>query len=215
MQCFSSENILIEHKENCLVINGKQSVKLNKGSINFKSCSRQISAPFKIYANFECILKEARSPKCNSTDKNSSYTKKYQKHISCGFGYKVICVDDRFSKDIVIYKGKDCINKFITMILKEYEYWTNVMKGYFNKNLIMSLEEEEIFQSSSKCWICNKLFNLVDEKVRDHCHISGKFRGAAHFSCNANLKITKKVPVIFHNLRGYDSHLINKEIILT
>ena len=52
----------------------------------------------------------------------------------------------------------------------------------------------------------------MDEKVRDHCYISGKFRGAAHFSCNANLKITKKVPVIFHNLRGYDSHLIIKEI---
>ena len=76
----------------------------------------------------------------------------------------------------------------------------------------MSAKEEEIFQSPNKCWICNKLFDLVDEKVRDHCHISGKFRGAAHFSFNANLKITKKVLVIFHNLRGYDSHLIMKEI---
>ena len=58
--------------------------------------------------------------------------------------------------------------------------------------------------------MCDKLFNFMDEKVRNHCHISGKCRGAAHFSCNANLKITKKVPVIFHNLRGYDSHLIIK-----
>ena len=76
----------------------------------------------------------------------------------------------------------------------------------------MTVEEEEIFQSSNKCWIWDKLFDLVDEKVRDHCHISGKFRGAAHFSCNANLKISNKVPVIFHNLRGYDSHLIIREI---
>ena len=68
------------------------------------------------------------------------------------------------------------------MMLEECEYCSNVMKEYFNKNLIMSAEEEEIFQSSNKCWICNKLFDLVDEKVRDHCHISGKFRGAAHFS---------------------------------
>ena len=97
-------------------------------------------------------------------------------------------------------------------MLEEYEYFSNVMKEYFNKNLIMSAEEEEIFQSSNKCWICNKLFDLVDEKVRDHCHISGKFRGAALFSCNADLKITKKVPVIFHNLRRYDGHLIMKEI---
>ena len=76
----------------------------------------------------------------------------------------------------------------------------------------MSVEEEEIFRSSNKCWICNKLFELVLHKVRDHCHISGKFRGAAHFSCNANLKITKKVPLIFHNLSGDDGHLIIKEI---
>ena len=71
-------------------------------------------------------------------------------------------------------------------------------------------EEEEIFQLFNKSWICNKLFDLIDEKVRDHCHISGTFRGAAHFSCNANLKISKKVPIVFHNLRGYDSHLIIK-----
>ena len=98
------------------------------------------------------------------------------------------------------------------MILEEYEYCSNVMKRYFNKNLIMTAKEEEIFQLSNKCWIWNKLFDLVDEKVRDYCHIFGKFRGAAHFSCNAILKITKKVPVIFHNLRGYDSHLMIKEI---
>ena len=51
-----------------------------------------------------------------------------------------------------------------------------------------------------------------DKKVRDHCHISGKYRGAAHWNCDINLKISKKVPVIFHNLKRYDSHLIFKEL---
>ena len=69
-----------------------------------------------------------------------------------------------------------------------------------------------MFQNACSCWICGKLFDLMDEKVRDHCHISGKFRGAAHFSCNANFKISKKVPVVFHNLKGYDGHLIMKEL---
>ena len=66
-------------------------------------------------------------------------------------------------------------------------------------------EEEEQFQSSNICWICEK--PIEDEKVRDHCHITGKFRGTAHRSCNINLQLTKKVPVIFQNLKGYDSHL--------
>ena len=211
LQCFSSENILVKHKENCLIINGKQHVKLSEGIIKFLNSFKQLPAPFKIYTDFECILKETGVSE-EIIDENISYTKKYQNHIPCGFAYKIVYIDDRFNKNIEIYRGKDCANKFITRMLEEYEYCSNVMKEYFNKNLIMSAEEEEMFQSSNKCWICNKLFDLVDEKVRDHCHISGKFRGAAHFSCNANLKITKKVPVIFHNLRGYGGHLIIKEI---
>ena len=76
----------------------------------------------------------------------------------------------------------------------------------------MTVNEEQIFQLTNSCWICNNLFDAGDEKVRDHCHITGKFRGAAHFSCNANFKLSKEVPVIFHNRRGYDSHLIITEI---
>ena len=73
-------------------------------------------------------------------------------------------------------------------------------------------EEEEQLQSSNMCWICKKLTDDDDEKVRDHCHITGKFRGAAHWSCNINLRLTKNLPVIFHNLRGCDSHLIFCEL---
>ena len=86
------------------------------------------------------------------------------------------------------------------------------MNKYFNKNLIMSEEEEHLFQKSNSCWICKKLIDNDEEKVRDHCHVTGKFRGAAHWNCNINFQLTKKVPVIFHNLRGYDSHLIFNEL---
>ena len=82
------------------------------------------------------------------------------------------------------------------------------MKKYFNKNLIMSEEEEYLFQQSNNCWICKKIINDEDEKVIDHCHITSKFRGAAHWSCNINFQLTKRIPVIFRNLKGYDSHLI-------
>ena len=63
-------------------------------------------------------------------------------------------------------------------------------KKYLNKNLIMSENSEQIFQSSNKSWICDKLFDVMDNKVRDHCHITGKYRGSAHCSCNVNLKLT-------------------------
>ena len=76
----------------------------------------------------------------------------------------------------------------------------------------MMSEEEGQFQSSNTCWICEKLIDDDDEKIRDHCHVTGKFRGAAHWGRNINLQLTKKVPVIFHNLRGYDSHFIFCEL---
>ena len=76
----------------------------------------------------------------------------------------------------------------------------------------MSAEDEQRFQSSNKWWICDKLFDVEDNKVRDHCHVTEKYRGSAHWSCNINLKLTKEAPVIFHNLKGYDSHLIMTEI---
>ena len=78
--------------------------------------------------------------------------------------------------------------------------------------MIISEEEEHLFQQSNSCWIYEKLIDNDDKKVRYHCHVTGKFRGAAHWSCNINLQLTKKVPVIFHNLRGYDSHLIFNEL---
>ena len=87
-----------------------------------------------------------------------------------------------------------------------------IMKDQFNRNLIMTEKEEYLFQQSNNCWICKKLIDYEDEKVRDHCHITGKFRGAAHWDCNISFQLTKKIPVIFHNLKGYDSHLILSEL---
>ena len=115
------------------------------------------------------------------------------------------------SKPIVVFSGENAAYEFIKAMFKEYEYCKKVMKERFNKNVIMSEEQEE-FQSSNVFWICEKLIDDDDEKVRDHCNITGKFRGAAHWGCNIYLQLTSKVPVIFHYLRGYDSHLIFNEL---
>ena len=68
------------------------------------------------------------------------------------FADKILCVDDKFSMSIVLYRGKNAAYKFIEAILEEYEDCKKVIKNHFNKNLIMT--EEEQFQSSSTCWIC-------------------------------------------------------------
>ena len=84
-----------------------------------------------------------------------------------------MCVDDKFIKPVVVFRGENAAYEFIKAILKEYQNCKKVTKKHFNKNLIMS-EEKEQFQLSNICWICEKLIDDDDEKVRDHCHINGK-----------------------------------------
>ena len=161
-QCFSSEKTLIKHKEDCLIINGKQNVKLEKGFISFKNYSRQIPIPFKSYADFECILRNVDD---NIINKNISCTKKYKEHIPCSFAYKLVCVNNKFSKKIVLYRGKNAVNKFMKSILREYNYCKKIMKKYFNKNLVMTAEENERFEMTNICWICDRLIDINDNKA--------------------------------------------------
>ena len=141
LQCFSSESVLIKHKENCLSINGKQSVKLEKGIIEFENYFKQIPVPFKIYVDFECNLRSVESYE-------GSYTKKYQDDIPCSFAYKVVCVYDRFTKLIVVYRGENGAYEFIKVVFKEYKYRKKVISKQFNKYLIMSEKEEHLFHST-------------------------------------------------------------------
>ena len=83
------------NKKNCLSINCKQSVKVEEEIIEFENYFKQIPVPFKIYADFECNLRGAESYE-------GSYTKKYQDHIPSSFAYKIVCVDDRFTKPIAV-----------------------------------------------------------------------------------------------------------------
>ena len=142
--------------------------------------------------------------------KEGEHTIKYQEHQPNSIGAKLICIDDRFNLPSIIFKGKDCINKFITWVPDKQKWTQQITKKYFNKRLIMTSEDEEIYHNSHICWICKQELNT--DKVRDHCHVTGKFRGAAHNKCNINLRLPRKLPIIFHNLQGYDGHIIFKEL---
>ena len=95
-------------------------------------------------------------------------------------------------------------------MLDKQKWIKQITKKYFNKKLIMTNEDKEIYNNSQICWICKEELNT--DKVRDHCHVTGKFRGAAHNKCNLKLRISRKLPIIFHNLQGYDGHIIFKEL---
>ena len=172
----------------------------------------QLPVPFVIYADFEALTRKIDS--CSPLG-DKSYTQAYQKHEACGFGYKVVChYDQKYSKPAVIYRGENPVPKFYHNLTEEVLYCQKVINEKAKRRLVMSKKDEEDFQNAKKCWICQRQYK-PDEgeniRVRDHCHITGKYRGSAHNTCNLRLQISAekiKIPVIFHNLKGYDGHLI-------
>ena len=106
LQNFTTEEILSQHKKQCLLINESQTVKYETRIIKFKNYEKQIPIPFKIYADTEFLLKRINI-------NESKYTKLYQKHIPNSKGAKLVCMDNKFTLPAIIFEGKNFINKFI------------------------------------------------------------------------------------------------------
>ena len=122
--------------------------------------------------------------------------------------YNVVGPNHELSKKPVVYRGPDVAEKFVHCMLQEMEEIESVFKHV--EPMVMTKDDWRLFHKASRCHICGK--DLGADKVRDHDHITGRFRGAAHNECNLNYKFTGKIPVVFHDLRGYDSHLIMSAI---
>ena len=223
LQCFSSEIILAKHTNNCLTINGAQAINIPKQGENilkFNNFYKQLPVPFIIYTDFEAITKKVQgceqSAEMENKKNKRSYTEAYQTHKDCGSAYKVkCCYNDKYSKPIQTYRGENAVYKFMEKILEEVEYCKAIIKKQFNKPLVMTKDDEQCFITMDWYHICGENYTDKDVRVRDHCHITGKFRGSAHQECNLKLRIKPediKTPVIFHNLRGYDGHFIMQQI---
>ena len=131
LQAFRTAEKLKFHVKDCFQTNGKLTFKMPKNGeyIKFKNFGRKMKPLFMIYSDFESILVTEDNGKQNL---NESYTKKYVKQ-ACGYGYKLVYVDDKFSKPFKLYLGEDAVFNFISSMIKEIKYCSDVMKKHFNK----------------------------------------------------------------------------------
>ena len=163
LQCFSSEEVLNDHKNNCIQVNGTQAIKMpdkDNNILKFDNFHKQQPVPFVIYADFKAITEKISG--CLPND-SKSYTEAYQKHTDCGFGYKVVCCyDDKYSQPLKIYRGEKAVYTFLEYMLDEVKYCKNIMKKEFNKPLRMTKEDEDKFQKANECYICNKKYTNED-----------------------------------------------------
>jgi hypothetical protein len=204
---FSSQLKLDEHKTYCCKNEPKKILCPGEDSIKFKNTKCLIRIPFAIYADFESILKTIYLVERNPDAK--SYTNSYQKHEPIGFGYQIISDHEEYKNySYQEYIGEKPDEVFIDKI-KEVK---KIVEIYQNPEKMLPLTNKQRvkFEKAKICHICEKEFEENQIKVRDHDHITGKYRGPAHQSCNLELKFPNGIPVIFHNLSNYDLHLFIK-----
>ena len=149
LQSFTTEEILSNHKKQCLLINGCQAVNYESGTIKFTNHNKQIPILFKIYADTKCFLKLVISFE-------GEHTIKYQEHIPNSIGAKLVCIDDRFTLPSIIFKGKNCIDKFITWILDKQKWTKQITEQFFNKKLIMINKVKKFIRTHTYVGYANK-----------------------------------------------------------
>ena len=218
LQGFTQELSRDQHYDYCINNETVRVEMLCKGStVEFYDGQNQFRVPFMMYADFEAILEPFQSPNpdhnqpcAKGTAPMGPYTSKVNQHIPSGW-----CVYSKFMygevKDpLTIYRGKDCIEKFCDHIKQE----AHRLYHMFPEKPLDPLTKKQWkrYEKASRCHICFKPFNSKDPKVRDHCHYTGHYRRPTHSPCNLRYRIPSYIPMVVHNLSGYDTHRFIKEL---
>ena len=182
----------------------------NNNIIKYNNGEKSMKLPFVIYADLECLLEKMSTCQNNP---NKSSTTKINKHTPSGYSLFTNCSFDESKNKLNYYRGDDCMKKFCKDLR---EHATKII-NYEKKKMIPLTTKEEIYHNKQKiCYICKNEFNNNDkrqQKVRDHCHCTRKYRGAAHNICNLRYKVPKEISAVFHNGSTYDYHFIIKELV--
>ena len=182
----------------------------DNNTIKYNQGEKSIKLPFVVYTDLECLLEKMSTCQNNP---NESSTTEIDKHTPSGYSLFTHCSFDKTRNKLDYYRGKDCMKKFCKDLR---EHATKII-NYEKKKMIPLTKEEKInYNEQEICYICKKEFDNNDKKhyrVRDHCHYTEKYRGAAHNICNLRYKIPKEIPVVFYNGSTYDYHFIIKELV--
>ena len=208
LQGFKEEKSRDEHLNYCM---NNESVKVEMPHKNpivqYSDGQFEFKVPFVMYADFESILEPIQGPE---NDPSISSTRSINNHVPSGW-----CVHSEFAYGKVyplkLYRGKDCVKKFCEHVIGEARH---LYKSFPEKPMKpLTLKEMYRHNKSERCHICFKKFEEDNPKVRDHCHYTSKYRGASHKMFILQYKIPSYIPIVFHNLSGYDAHLFIKELV--
>ena len=209
---FTKKELLSKHIEYCSS-NETAAVKMppRQTFLKFENFNKQFPIPFVIYAHFECFTKPMSNCSPNPED---SYSYNYQKHEPSGFCFYIKGINPDIKFKPIIYTKKNQDNDIAYIFVNKLEKVTNKIYEDFYmraKSIEITLKQYKEYNKSDICHICKKKL-LPEDKVCDHCHFTGQYRGPAHRNCNLQCRKPMIIPVIFHNLQGYDAHLFIKQL---
>ncbi|XP_070170392.1 uncharacterized protein [Polyergus mexicanus] len=206
MHYFRTSDKLSAHSVDCGRMNECAIVLPTKDDkwLEFRNYSRKERLPFVVYADLECVLKKKE-------ERRTSNTSIVQHHEVYSAGYYARCALDGVSSTYRAYRGENCVLWFVRE-LHDLALRAKTVLDIDAPMTNLTSDEWERFVNATRCSICEKPFELGDARVRDHCHLTGRYRGPAHSNCNLNYKDTYVIPVFFHNLSGYDAHFIIKDV---
>ena len=176
----------------------------------FNNYHKQLPVPFVVYADFECFTKPVNT--C-SPNPEYSYNYNYQKHEPSGFCFYIKGIVPDITFEPIIYTRTKSTDDIAVIFVSKLAKVTNkIYNDFYRRPIPLKLTHAEqiSFDKAEICHICEK--ELLTDKVRDHCHFTGQYCGAAHNSCNIQCRKPMILPVIFHNLQGYDAHLFIKQL---
>ena len=213
-RCFCSFTKDLLLKKHIFYCSGKDSVyvvmpKKEDSILKYKNFEKQFPIPFVAYADFECFTKPMSSC-CPNPEESYNYS--YQKHEPSGFCFFIKGVVGKGIKPIIYTKKEEDEDIAKIFVEKIVEVTREPYNDFYKRPKILKLtsEEQQSFDKAKICHFCNK--ELLGDKVRDHCHFTGEYRGAAHKICNLKCRKSLILPVIFHNLQAYDAHLFIKQL---
>ena len=208
---FGAQRLLDAHTEYCSKHDAVKTVMpvLGRNTLKFKNIQNAVECPIKIYADFESFLKPI--------DEVRGVTRLHQQHVPSAFCLYVVSRVEGFSMDPIRHVCQDKDDEVDRVFVKKLEEVMGKICETFKGERPMIFDEaaRELHESQDSCYASGEKFDEEDaekRKVRDHCHFSGKYRGALHAKCNLRLKKSKTVPVFFHNLTCYDSHIFVKTL---
>ena len=193
---YTREDLLEAHRPDCRGI-GQTAVRVemsekDKNKVFFQNHHKQLPIPFIIYADFEALTTKVEEPELDPAKSNTQRT---QHHEARSYCYIVVRCDGQTGPPVE-YRGPNAAEHFLESLQEEECKIKGVLAD--PKAMRMTREDWLAFRTAETCHVCDK--PLEGDSVRDHCHITGKYRGAAHYACNLKLRLNPSIPMVFHKL---------------